>query len=114
MRVLELGPTRFVFGSRRLNDGLLDPFAGNSATGRGGAIAHFEIGFLTNARISFRITSRYLGSFGSARCVKPTTIPKAWSLPNAIESAPAASGRSPFDFRKSFAFARSLVFKTIE
>ena len=56
----------------------------------------------------------YLGSFGSKRCVKPTTIPKAWSLPKTTESAPSGSGRSCFDFRKSFAFARSLVLKTSE
>src|ERR1700687_3311985 len=56
----------------------------------------------------------YLGSFGSVCCVKPTTIPKACSLPKTTESLPSGSGRSCFDFRKSFAFARSLVLKTSE
>jgi len=59
-------------------------------------------------------SSVHLGSFGSARCVKPTTKPNAWSLPKAIESVPAASGRKPFDFRKSLAFAKSLVLNMSE
>jgi len=56
----------------------------------------------------------YRGSFGSLRCVNPTIIPKAWSLPRTIDSVPSGSGLSCLDLRNAFARARSRVVNVTE